>query len=217
MKQLMTTNRPSALRVLRVDSSGRVDGSSTRALTAEVIEVLAAHHPVVSVRERDVAKGLPFVDPAWIAANFTDPADRSDAQRAALALSDALVAELQQADVLVIGAPLYNFGVPASLKAWIDLVARARLTFRYTDNGPVGLLSGKKAYLVVASGGVPVDSAVDFATPYLRHALGFLGITDVEVITAERQNVVGDRAVEAARDTIRERISVVDSESRAAA
>jgi FMN-dependent NADH-azoreductase len=98
--------------------------------------------------------------------------------------------------------PIYNFGIPAALKAWVDLIARARLTFRYTENGPVGLLKGKKAFLVVASGGVGVDSAVDFATPYMRQALRFVGITDVEVIAADRQSARGDEALSGARDQI---------------
>jgi FMN-dependent NADH-azoreductase len=90
------------------------------------------------------------------------------------------------ADVLVIGVPVYNFGIPASLKAWVDMIARARLTFRYTESGPVGLLRGKRAVLVVASGGTAVGSEIDFATDYLRHVLGFLGIDDVEIIAANR-------------------------------
>ncbi len=92
--------------------------------------------------------------------------------------------------------------MPAVLKAWVDMVARARKTFRYTDKGPEGLLQGKKAYLVIASGGVPVDSPVDFATPYMRQALKFLGITDIEVIAAEQLNSRGDDAMDAARQRI---------------
>ena len=94
--------------------------------------------------------------------------------------------------------------VSAALKAWVDLIARARLTFRYTENGPVGLLEGKKAYLVVASGGVGIDSEVDFATPYMRQALAFVGIDDVEVIAADRQNMRGDEALSEARARIAE-------------
>lgn len=182
-----------ALRVLRVDSSGRAHGSVTRQLADLLIQGLAQRQPV-EVTTRDVAQGIPFVDEAWIGANFTDPAQRDAAKLAALAGSDALVAEVMGADVLVIGVPVYNFGVPAALKAWIDMVARARLTFRYTEHGPEGLLKGKKAYLVVASGGVPVGGAIDFATPWLKHVLGFLGIVDVEVIAAERQMVQGETA-----------------------
>ncbi len=117
------------------------------------------------------------------------------------------------ADILVIGAPIYNFSVPASLKAWIDLIARVRLTFRYTDEGPVGLLDGKKAYVLTPSGGVPVGSAVDFATPYLRHALGFVGIDDVQIIGAQGADRGNDEALDDARARIAE---LVHLESRAA-
>ena len=93
---------------------------------------------------------------------------------------------MKAADVWVIATPIYNFGVPASLKAWIDQIARARLTFRYTEQGPQGLLQGKKVYILVATGGTEVGSAIDFATPWLKFVLGFLGITDIEVIAADR-------------------------------
>lgn len=172
--------------ILRIDSSMRHDGSVTRALADRLVARLTDEAPGARVVGRDLAEGVPLVDEGWIAANFTAPAERTSAQRAALALSDEMVAELKAADTLVIGLPVYNFSVPAALKAWVDLVARARETFRYTENGPEGLLKGKRALVVVASGGVPVGSDLDFATPYLRHALAFMGIEDVEVIAAER-------------------------------
>jgi len=121
-----------------------------------------------------------------VGANFTDPDARTGGQRAQLAASDALIAELEAADQMVIGVPVYNFAIPAALKAWVDLVARARRTFRYSEAGPEGLLKGKTAWLVVASGGTPLDSEIDFATPYLKHVLAFIGITDVRVIDASR-------------------------------
>jgi FMN-dependent NADH-azoreductase len=192
------------LKVLEVAASGRNDGSVSRMLSADLVGALEERHGSVELTRRELNRGLPFVDEAWISANFTAPDERSAEQRATLAASDALVAELQAADVVVIGSPIYNFGVPAALKAWIDMIARARLTFRYTENGPEGLLEGKKAYVIIASGGVPVDSAVDFATPYLRHALGFVGITDVEVIAADRLNSKADEAIDAARVRIAE-------------
>ena len=198
------TTRNTPLKVLEVTASGRNDGSVSRMLSADLVAALEERHGNIELARRDVGKGLAFVDEAWISANFTAPEERSAGQRAALAESDALVAELKAAEVLVIGAPIYNFGIPASLKAWIDMVARARLTFRYTANGPKGLLEGKKAYVVIASGGVPVDSAVDFATPYLRHALAFIGITDVEVIAAERLNGNAEESIDAARARIAE-------------
>ena len=201
---MQDTNRNTPLNVLEVAASGRNDGSVSRMLSADLIAALEERHGRIELARRDLNKGLRFVDEAWINANFTATEERSAEQRAVLAESDALVAELKAADVLVIGAPIYNFGVPAALKAWIDMVARARLTFRYTENGPRGLLEGKKAYLVVASGGVPVDSAVDFATPYLRHALAFIGIDDVEVIAAEQLNSKAEESIDAARVRIAE-------------
>lgn len=192
------------MRILEISASGRYDGSVSRMLSGELIEALESREGQVSVTRRDLANGIPFVDEAWIDANFTPEEERTPDQRNALAISDELVAELKAAEVVVIGSPIYNFGVPAALKAWVDMIARARLTFRYTPDGPQGLLEGRKAYLVVASGGVAVDSAVDFATPYLRQALKFVGITDVDVIAAEKLNRNGDDSIDAARMRIAE-------------
>ena len=173
-------------KVLLIEASGRSKGSVTRTLTNDLVAAIEQREGSIDLTRRDLANGVPFVDEAWITANFTDEAERTPADREALAVSDELVVEIRDADIVVIGSPIYNFGVPAALKAWVDMIARARLTFRYTPTGPVGLLEGKKAYLVVASGGVPVDSPVDFATPYLRHVLGFVGIHNVEVIAVDR-------------------------------
>ena len=190
------------LKVLRIDSSSRVKNSVTRALADLLVESLVSQDPAARVATRDVASGLPFVNEDWVNANFTDPAQRSEQQRDVLSYSDMLVDELKRADVLVIGAPLYNFGIPAALKAWIDMIARAGLTFRYSENGPVGLLSGKKAYLIMASGGTAIGSSIDFATAYLRHALSFVGIEDIEVIEADRLNLQGSHGLEEARKRI---------------
>lgn len=197
--KIVTTKKP---RILIVNSSARSEGSVSRELIRELVAGMEASQGALDITHRDLARGIPFVSGDWVAANFTGHADRDDKQRNELALSDLLVRELKEADILVVGVPVYNFGVPAALKAWIDMVARARETFRYTSEGPEGLLTGKKAYLVVASGGVPVDSPVDFATPYLRHALQFLGITDIEVIAAEQLNSRGEEAMAAARTRI---------------
>ena len=186
-------------KILRIDASMRHTGSVTRALTDKLVARLRAANPASEVVHRDLADGVPMVDEAWIGANFTDPAERDDTQRAALAGSDRLVAEIKQADTLVIGLPIYNFGVPAAFKAWIDMIARARETFRYTETGPEGLMTGKRALIVVASGGVPVGSAMDFATPYVRHALAFIGITDVEFIPAAEFSEEADAEARIAR------------------
>ena len=169
--------------VLRIDASARRDGSVTRDLAERLVDRLGADRVI----SRDLAETpLPQIDGDWIGANFTPADQRDDAQRARLAQSDSLVAELQAADTVVIGLPIYNFGVPAALKAWIDLVARAGVTFRYSAEGPQGLLTGKRAIVVVASGGTPVGSEIDFASGYVRHVLGFLGITDVTFVQADR-------------------------------
>jgi len=196
------SSTPSPLNVLRVDASARREDSLTRTLADRMIAGLRQHAPTLTVTRRDVAQDVPFVDAEWVQANFTDPDARSATQRHTLSGSDALVAEAMRADVWVIGAPIYNFGVPASLKAWIDQIARARLTFRYTEHGPQGLLSGKKVYILTASGGTGVGSDIDFATPWLIFVLGFLGITDIEIIAADRVMARGDDARHSATDRI---------------
>ncbi|MEM1377953.1 MAG: NAD(P)H-dependent oxidoreductase [Pseudomonadota bacterium] len=170
--------------ILSVQSSARVNGSHSRALSQKLIDKLTAGSDATVV-ERDLADHLPLLDENWLGANWTPAAERSSEQNETLSLSATLIEEVKTADVLVIGVPIYNFSIPGALKAWIDLIARAGETFKYSEQGPKGLLEGKKAYVVVASGGVPVDSPVDFATPYMRHVLGFIGITDVEVIGAD--------------------------------
>ena len=193
-----------SLQVLEISSSGRQEGSTTRQLSADLIAALEDRFRSLEVTRRDLGRGVPFVDEAWIEANVTPDDLRTQKHSDALAYSDELVSELKNADVLVIGVPVYNFSIAATLKAWIDMIARARLTFQYTENGPVGLLEGKKAYLVVATGGVPIGGPMDFATPYLRHALSFIGITDVEIIAADRMNNNADESMDRARAEIAE-------------
>jgi FMN-dependent NADH-azoreductase len=177
--------------LLHIDASARLDGSVTRQLSAKIVEKLAPG----KVIHRDLTDPLPHLNADWLAANWTPEADRDPLQQDTLALSDALIAELKAADTIVIGTPIYNFGVPAALKAWIDLVCRAGETFRYTEEGPIGLLTGKRAVIAIASGGTPVGSEIDFASGYLRHILGFVGITDVQIVSADRVMARGDEAV----------------------
>ena len=193
-----------SLNVLAINTSAKKDGSISRTLTADLLRALEDRHADLNIVERDLADGLPFIDSAWVEANFTADEDRTERHRETLAGSDALVAELKAADLIVIGAPIYNFSIPAVLKAWIDMIARARLTFRYTDSGPEGLLTGKKAFVVVPSGGVPVGSPMDFATPYLKQALAFVGITDVEFIGAKGADRGNRESLDAARSRIAE-------------
>ncbi len=185
--------------ILRLDTSARHAGSVSRELVDKIITRLGADSKIVT---RDLADGVPFVDEEWVNANFTPPAQRSATQTAKLSISDDLVAELKAADTLVIGLPIYNFCVPAAMKAWIDQVARAGVTFQYTENGPKGLLRDKRVIIVVASGGVPVGSEADFATGYMRHVLGFLGLTDVEFVNADRLMMDAEASLKSAHNQI---------------
>lgn len=180
---MSTDNR---LQILRIDSSARQTASITRELGDTVIERILLQAPKARVMQRDLASGVPQIDEQWVGANFTPTGERSEAQREVLALSDTLIGEVDAADLIVLTAPIYNFSVPAALKAWIDQVCRAGRTFRYTPDGPVGLLRDRPVYLVMASGGVPFGSAVDFASGYLKQVMRFIGITDVRLIGAER-------------------------------
>lgn len=163
--------------LLHIDASARTDGSVTRQLSSKIVAKLGG-----DVIRRDLGTPLPLLNNDWLTANWTPEADRDALQNDTLALSDVLISELKAADTIVIGTPIYNFSIPAVLKAWIDLVARAGVTFRYSEQGPVGLLDGKRAVIAVASGGTPVGSEIDYATGYLTHVLGFLGITDVQIV-----------------------------------
>ena len=133
--------------ILHIDSSARTQGSVTRDLSADIVAKLGG-----DVIRRDLTEALPQINETWVNANFTPADDRDTAQRDTLALSDQLVEELKAADTIVIGAPVYNFGIPAALKAWVDLIARAGVTFKYSETGPVGLLQGKRAIIAVLDG-----------------------------------------------------------------
>lgn len=196
----MMTN--STLSVLVVNSSSRVKGSVSRQMTDRLSQRLLAENPTANVVERDLAHALPTVSEDWIGANFTPTEARSDTQVALLAQSDDLVTELRTADVLLIGLPIYNFGVPTSLKAWIDLICRAGETFRYTEAGPEGLLKNKRAIVTVASGGVAVGSPMDHATTYLSQVLAFIGITDVTYVSATGLALDAEATIKSANDQI---------------
>lgn len=187
-----------ATRILRIDASARTDGSITRALTDSII----ARFGQAEVTVRDLANPLPQIDGDWIAANFTPAEQRTPEQAQTLALSDELVAELRAADVIVLGAPVYNFSVPAALKAWIDLVARAGETFAYTETGPQGLLTGKRAVVALASGGTEIGSDIDFAGRYIRHMLAFIGITEVEFVAADQLAIDAEASMRKANEAV---------------
>ncbi|MCP4315989.1 MAG: FMN-dependent NADH-azoreductase [Hyphomicrobiales bacterium] len=189
-------------RVLTIHSSARRSGSYSRKLTDELIEQLKQKFDNVTVTSRDVAEGLSFPTENWLTDRVVPKGERTAEQETALAQTDELVEELRAADIVVVGAPTYNFGIPAALKAWIDHIAQPGRTFNYTENGPVGLLSDTKVYVVNASGGVPVGSPADFVTPYLKHVFGFLGISDVEFIAADQLMMSENDSLQRARTTI---------------
>ncbi|HQU66748.1 MAG TPA: NAD(P)H-dependent oxidoreductase [Albidovulum sp.] len=172
--------------ILRVESSIKGEASVSRRLTDRITARLEAANPGAEVTLRDLSKGVPQIDGAWIGAVFT-PAEARNADQAKIAAySDTLLAEVKAADILVIALPVYNFGVPAPLKAWIDHLARKGETFTYTEAGPEGLLKGKRAIVALSSDGTKIGSEIDFASGYIRHMLGFFGITDVEFVAADQ-------------------------------
>lgn len=171
--------------ILHITASIRGDESVSRSLGTRLVEGLAASKNATVVT-RDLSKNdIPFVDAERFAANLAPYAERSSEQHELAKVADELIGELQDADTIVFSVPVYNFSVPATVKAWADLVARAGTTFRYTENGPEGLLTGKKVYVTAASGGTPLGSEIDFMLPWLKFFLGFLGMTDVELVAAD--------------------------------
>lgn len=188
--------------VLRIDSSARRGDSVSRRLGDAVMGRLAELHPDMQSSTVDLGAGMPHIDGDWVAANLIPAEQRSPTQRSCLQLSDEAVQALARADAVVLTAPVYNFSVPSVLKAWIDHVCRAGMTFRYTADGPQGLLADRPVYLAMASGGVPFGSDVDFASTYLRQVFRFIGIEDVRLIAAEGVAMDPDAAWDSALQTI---------------
>lgn len=178
---------PSTL--LDLNSSPLGEVSVSRQLTNEFVQNWKQANPDGTVINRDLSTtSIPPLSAAWIAAVYTPEDKLTDTQRETLALSDTLIAELKAADEYVLGVPMHNFSVPSSLKLWIDQIARANKTFSYATGKPVGLLTGKKATIVISSGGVydkgTAMASYNFVEPYLRTVFGFLGVTDVTVVSA---------------------------------
>jgi FMN-dependent NADH-azoreductase len=186
--------------ILIIDSAATGESSVSRRLTRAAAETLAAHNPEAHIVLRDVgANPVPHLSEATVPAIRAGIVE-SEAAREALALSDALIDELKAADLIVIGAPMYNFGMPSTLKAWFDHVLRARITFQYTEAGPEGLLKGKKAIVVSARAGLYSEgpaAALDSQEPHIRTLLGFMGIDDVTFVRAEKL-AFGPEAADAA-------------------
>jgi FMN-dependent NADH-azoreductase len=178
------------MNILQINSSARAwangQGSQSTRLANELVERLRAAHPAASLTLRDLtAAPHPALDEATLGALFTPADARSAEQHARMALDQALIDEVKAADVIVIGVPMVNFGITSQLKNWIDAIMKAGVTFKYTASGPVGLVEGKKVYAVLTRGGIYRDQPHDTVVPYVKQALGFLGLTDIEFIYAE--------------------------------
>ena len=186
-------------KILHIDSSARHDGSVSRELGTRLIERLGSD---TDVKVHYLAAGVPLLSESTLDAMWTPEAERTPDQQAQLSVADAFIAELMDADVVVIGLPIYNFGPPAAMKAWADLVARAGTTFQYTSTGPEGLVANKPVYVIVTSGGVPIGSPMDLSSTWLTTFLGFLGLYDVTVIAADQLNVDPEVALAAARERV---------------
>jgi len=189
------------MKILRIDSSASTETGKSRLLTTRIIGELKKLGKSPEVTVRDLNESLPQVDGSWIAANNTKVDDLADEQKKTLSLSDKLVAEIEAADTLIIGVAVYNFSIPASLKLWVDLICRAGKTFKYSDKGPEGLMTDKKAIICFASGGTPFGSDIDFASGYIRHILGFIGIKDVTFIKADK-HLMDNQSVNRANSAI---------------
>ncbi len=174
------------MKILQINSSARSAGSQSARLADTIVERLKAAQPDAELTVRDLASNPhPALDEAALGALFTPAEQRTAAQNARVAQDDALIAEVQAADVLVLGVPMYNFGVPVQLKSWIDAIARAGVTFRYTATGPEGLLKDKKVFVTLSRGGIHRNGASDSQVPHLTTFLGFLGLTDVTLVYSE--------------------------------
>jgi FMN-dependent NADH-azoreductase len=173
--------------LLQINASMNNGNGQSSQLARQFVAALQQRDPGLNIVVRDVASAepVPHLDAERFGAFITKPQERNAAQAAVVAFSDALINELQQSDIIVIGLPMYNFGVPSQLKAYFDHIARAGMTFKYTEKGPVGLLTGKRAYVFAARGGVYAGTALDTQTGYVRDFLRFIGITDVNFVYAE--------------------------------
>lgn len=183
------------MNILQINASARREAANSTRVANSIVARLQSANPAARLTVRDLAVTThPVLDEAALGALFT-PAEKRNAEQAArVALDDALIAEIQAADAIVLGVPMYNFGVPVQLKNWIDAVARNGVTFRYTEKGPEGLLQGKTVYVALARGGSYRGTEADSQVPYLKTVLGFLGMTEVHFIYAEGLNMGAEAA-----------------------
>ena len=195
-------------KILHIITSPRGDASMSIKLGNAIVEKIQATYPNSTVKVKDLATNLfPHLEEAHLTSFFTPAENHTAENMEAIKHSEEAIREIKEADIIVIGAPLYNFSIPSTLKAWIDHIARAGITFKYDETGPQGLIKGKKIYIAIASGGIYSDGpykVADFVEPYLKFMLGFLGMTDISVFRIEGTMVPGiqDTAVEKGIESI---------------
>jgi len=206
--------------LLKLDTSIFSSGGQSSRLADQFIAAWRANHPSAEVITRDLARDtVPHLDAERFGAFIAKPGERSVEQQVVVDYSDALIDELKRSDVIVVGLPMYNFGVPSTLKAYFDHIARAGVTFRYTEKGPVGLLTGKKAYVFATRGGLYAGTPLDTQSAYVRDFLRFLGIDDVEFVYAEGLAINAERkeaALSQAQHTIKRLVVLPVAEPLAA-
>ncbi|MBJ7311658.1 FMN-dependent NADH-azoreductase [Rugamonas sp. CCM 8940] len=186
------------MNILQINSSARSSGSESTRLADAIVAKLSANAAEVSLTRRDLAaQPHPVLDETTLQALFTPAEQRNAEQAARVALDDALIAQVQAADVIVIGSPMYNFGITVQLKSWFDAIARAGVTFKYGPTGPIGLLTDKKVYVAVARGGLHRDGPSDTQLPHLKMFLSFIGLNDVQFVYAEGLNLGPDAMAKA--------------------
>ena len=189
------------MKIYQINSSARKDGSTSRALAKKLLDKIKK--PDDEVIYRDLNDEMVFVSNLTESGMKIDPKDQTETHKKMFKLSDTLVKELKESDIIIISAPIYNYGPPATLKAWSDLAARVGETFRFKPNGRrEGLLKNKKAYLVITSGGTKLNSNEDFLTPWLKFILNFFGIEKVEVVSADQMSLDYEKSIKEAEKQI---------------
>ncbi len=194
----------STTQLLRIDASANTETSNSRRLGDLFVAELQKDEGPVNEVHRDLNQTPAFIDAEWIGASYTAENERSEQQQTLLLESDGYIKELQMADRILLTVPMYNFGVPATLKAWIDQVCRAGVTFEYTEQGPKGLLQGKRVDIIITTGGVPLGSPVDFVSGYLTQVFNFIGISDVNIIAADGMAIDAEASFNKAAEQIRQ-------------
>ena len=209
------------MNILQINSSARIENSQSTKLANSLVERIRTDHPDATLTVRDLSR-TPHraLDEIALQALFTPADQRTPEHNARVALDDALIAEIRAADAVVLGVPMYNFGIPAQLKNWIDAISRAQVTFRYTANGPEGLLKGKKVYVALTRGGKYRNTPADTQVPYLKTIFAFLGMDDVQFVYAEGLAMgaaAEQNALASARSQIEELFANEGSQMRVAA